>query len=119
MSERQAPWWANQPAPEMTRSERARWTDLQVLAYLRAVEDGVLTSSDDPITTREIAAALGVSVGRAAHALRRLTGCDMVSRDEGGWFLWASGEDMLGEAGFCLSLGRAIAYPYSYTKAAA
>jgi hypothetical protein len=119
MSERQAPWWANQPAPEMTRSERARWTDLQVLAYLWVVDNEDVVTAHEPLTTREVAAALGVSVGRAAHALRRLTGCDMVSRDEGGWFLWASGEDIRGEAGFCLSLGRAIAYPYSYTKAAA
>ena len=62
----------------MTRSERARWTDLQVLAFIDAwVWDGprVLGKDDewtDRLTRAEIAAGLGVAESTVAHSLRRL-----------------------------------------------
>jgi hypothetical protein len=111
MSERQAPWWANQPAPEMTRSERARWTDLQVLAYLWVVDNEDVVTAHEPLTTREVAAALGVSVGRAAHSLRRMWEAEFVKRDEAGWYTAKGGEVELLRAWFDIGPRLPIAYP--------
>lgn len=111
MSELQPPWWANLPAPKMTRSERARWTDLQVLAYLWVVDDEDIVTAHEPLTTREVAAALGVSVGRAAHSLRRMSDAELVKRDEAGWYTAKGGEVELLRAWFDIIMGRPIAYP--------
>lgn len=111
MSERQPPWWAYQPAPEMTRSELARWTDLQVLAYLWAVDDESTIHADEPVTTREVAAALGVSVGRAAHSLQRMSEAEFVKRDEAGWYTAKGGEVELLRAWFDTGPHRPITYP--------
>lgn len=101
----------------MTRSERARWTDLQVLAFLWAFdEDGVGMSTsarDDTLTTRDVAAALGVSVGRAAHALGRLRSRQLARHGEFGWGLsarWRCVRDELSRAGLMHSVGPCIKY---------
>ena len=111
MSERQAPWWAHQPAPEMTRSERAAWTDMQVLAFLWAEFEESGSSPGEPMTTRAVAAALGLTVGRAAHALRRLRWAGHAARDEFGWFSKTRAREVLAFAGYAPTHGPIITYP--------
>lgn len=111
MSQRQPPWWANLPAPEMTRSEQARWTDLQVLAYLWAVGDNGDVTFDDPVSVREVATALCVSVGRVSHSIRRMLSQGMVGRDEAGWYVRFAGQDALMDSCFILNLAYVVTYP--------
>lgn len=111
MTERQAPWWAHQPAPEMTRSERAAWTDLQVLAFLYAADEESNALPGESTTTRAVAAALGMTVGRAAHALRRLRWAGHVGHDELGWFSRTRAGEVLAFAGYLSAAGPVITYP--------
>lgn len=95
----------------MTRSERARWTDLQVLAFLLAVEVDDNPFKGGPVTTREVEAALGISHGRATRSVDRLMRGGLVGRDEYGLFSVSKGWDFLDDNGFDASGVAVITYP--------
>lgn len=95
----------------MTRGERARWTDLQVLAFLYAADEESNALPGEPTTTRAVAAALGLTVGRVAHALRRLRWAGHVGNDELGWFSKTRAGEVLAFAGYAPTHGPVITYP--------
>lgn len=96
----------------MTRSDRARWTDLQVLAFLYAADEESAPSYSEPLTVRAVEAALDVSHGRATRAIDRLMRGGLVGRDECGLYARPGGWDALLGAGFDIAASApVIAYP--------